>query len=368
MRTLILSTLLSITIAAPALAQTEAAPADSPVAPVAPATRAAANAATAATPATVAAEEAVSPAVDAVVVTGQRPGPGLWKVSKDDHVLWILGKYSPLPKQMSWRSAQAERILLESQELINPPEGGFSISVSGPVSAFKVLTMLPSLIGAKKNPDGATLAQVLPPELYARWLPLKKKYLGDDSDIERERPFFAAQHLFDTALDKTGLSKNDIVWSATNQLAKKNKIKITHTSVHVEVEEPKAALKDFKKSSLADQDCFAKTIERLETDVDAIRVRANAWAIGNLAVMEKLRYPDQAASCHKALLDSEALKKQPGIATIEQRQREKWLAAVEKALAANKSTFALMSVERLLDPKGYLADLQAKGYQVDKPD
>ena len=37
-----------------------------------------------------------------VVVSGKRPGPGLWKVSKDGHVMWVFALYSPLPQKMEW--------------------------------------------------------------------------------------------------------------------------------------------------------------------------------------------------------------------------------------------------------------------------
>ena len=47
---------------------------------------------------------ASEPVLEAVVVTGVQPGPGLWKVSKGEHVLWILGTLSPLPNQMQWDS------------------------------------------------------------------------------------------------------------------------------------------------------------------------------------------------------------------------------------------------------------------------
>ena len=46
-----------------------------------------------------------------VVVSGVLPGPGLWKVSKDDHVMWVLGTQAPLPRRMQWRSAQVEEVL-----------------------------------------------------------------------------------------------------------------------------------------------------------------------------------------------------------------------------------------------------------------
>ena len=56
-----------------------------------------------------------------ILVTGQRPGPALWRVSKDDHVLWIFGSYAPLPRQIDWRSQQLETVLADSQELLDTP-------------------------------------------------------------------------------------------------------------------------------------------------------------------------------------------------------------------------------------------------------
>jgi hypothetical protein len=124
-----------------------------------------------------------------ILVTGMRPGPGLWKVSKGDHVLWVFGNYSPLPKNMEWRSHEVEKILAQSQEYLSPPSAGASVGI------LKGLTLLPLAIGLKKNPDGAALRDVLPADLYARWLLLKRKYIGDDAGIERERPLFAAATL-----------------------------------------------------------------------------------------------------------------------------------------------------------------------------
>jgi hypothetical protein len=44
-----------------------------------------------------------------VLVVGKRPGPGLWRISKGDHDLWIFGTLAPLPKQMIWDTTDIEK-------------------------------------------------------------------------------------------------------------------------------------------------------------------------------------------------------------------------------------------------------------------
>lgn len=59
--------------------------------------------------------------LEAMVVRGVQPGPGLWKVSKGDHVLWILGTQSPLPKRLQWQSSEVETIIGQSQQVLMAP-------------------------------------------------------------------------------------------------------------------------------------------------------------------------------------------------------------------------------------------------------
>src|SRR5262245_43034686 len=56
--------------------------------------------------------------LETFVVSGEQPGPGLWKVSKGDHVMWVLGAYAPLPKDMIWRTKTIEARIAESQEVL----------------------------------------------------------------------------------------------------------------------------------------------------------------------------------------------------------------------------------------------------------
>src|SRR3546814_12295756 len=69
--------------------------------------------------------------MDAVVVSGVLPGPRMWRVSKGDNDLYILGTLSPLPKRMEWMSREVEDTIARSQAVIAPhsvavhSDGGF---------------------------------------------------------------------------------------------------------------------------------------------------------------------------------------------------------------------------------------------------
>ncbi len=78
------------------------------------------------------------PTLGTVLVTGEQLGPGLWKVSKGDHVLWILGTQAPLPKKMSWRATEVEKTIAQSQEVLA------DASAKVDVGFFRMLTLLPS--------------------------------------------------------------------------------------------------------------------------------------------------------------------------------------------------------------------------------
>lgn len=308
------------------------------------------------TPAT----EASEPAIEEVVVSGEQPGPELWKVSKGDHVLWILGTLTPLPEKMTWRSRHVEQVIAASQEVIT------TTSVEADIGFFQKLTLLPSVIGARKSPEGATLQEVLPADLYARWLALKARYIGRESGIEKWRPIFAAQELYSKALKKSNLTYSSVTWPVIKKIAKQNAVKITTPQLRVEIDQPRAAIKEFKKSSLDDLECFAKTLERLETDLEAMRSRANAWAVGDLEALRKLPPPDQRGACLNAIMNSQVVQ-QRGFQDMPERIRSAWMQSAEAALANNRSTFAMLSIGEMLRPDGYIARLQAKGYVVDAP-
>jgi hypothetical protein len=302
--------------------------------------------------------------IEEVLVTGQQPGPGLWKLTRPGdehgHVLWILGNYSPLPKKMQWRSREVEAVLARSQELLSPP--GIDAKV-GPLGG---ITLLPSLIGAKRNPGKAMLRETVPADLYGRWLPLKERYLRGDDDPEQWRPIFAAQALYLAALKQRGLVPYEGVWPDVERLARKARVRVITPELQVKVDKPRAAIREFKSMPLPDVECFARTIQRLESDMDLMRARANAWSVGDVETLRRLAPVARASACIGAVLESN-LARERGYSDMPQRLKEAWVEAAELALARNASTLAVLPVEEILKPDGYVARLQARGYVVTEP-
>lgn len=300
--------------------------------------------------------------LDPIVVSGVQPGPGMWKVSNGENVLWILGTVSPLPKRMQWESRDVDTVLLQAREVIWSPV----LTVKADVGFFRGMMLVPKALGARKNPDEATLQQVVPADMYARWQLLKKQYIGRNSGIEKWRPIFAATELYKEAIDDAGLTQSGITAPVVKRAIKAHDLVETSPNYELLIDDPKVALNEFRASRLDDLDCFGKTLQRIETDLDAMTLRANAWAVGDIEGLRGLPYTDQNEACIQAGMRSSVVRKRSEV-DIEAAVRAIWLKAAHKALAGNKVTFAMLPMRELLTPDGYLAELASRGYEVEAP-
>jgi uncharacterized protein YbaP (TraB family) len=301
--------------------------------------------------------------LDTVVVTGSQPGPGLWKVSKGDHVLWILGTVSPLPRDIEWRSQEVDALIAGSQEVLTGPE----IKLSTNAGFFGSLALLPSLIGLRDNPDDKHLQDVVPADSYARWTELKQRYLGRSNRVEKWRPLFAALALYDAALDKSRLTGATYVRKSVLKTAKRAHVVITTPSLELQIDQLRDAIKEFKSGSLDDSECFRKTLDRITTDLVTMTARANAWATGDIVALRKLPQSDQFAVCAAAVSETN-LARSRGMTDLDARAEKAWLDAADAALEHNASTLALLPMNHLLPQDGYLARLRAQGYAIEAPD
>lgn len=304
-----------------------------------------------------------APLLQSVTVTGEQPGPGLWKISKGDHVIWVLGTVTPLPKRMEWRSQEVEQTIAHSQEVLEAP----SAEVKVDASFFGKLMLLPSVYSARKNPDGANLQQILPPEMYARWESLKQQYFGNDRGVEYWRPIVVALKLYQKALDKAGLTNRNDINKAVFKLADKHDVKRVPVKYKLVVEHPREALDTIKQTNLHDISCLNQTLDTVQNDMGALTARANAWSTGDIQTLRGYAVNGRHESCVIAVINAD-FAEQLGLHDLPQRMEQAWLDAAEAALIRNTQTFAVLPMDQVLSQDGFLARLKAKGYSVQSPD
>ena len=312
-------------------------------------------------PAAAGADDAVR--LEALLVQGEQPGPGLWRVSRGEHELWILGTQAPLPRRMRWRATEVEALLPGSGELLSDAQVEFNTGLG----MMRSMLLVPSLLGARRNPDGQRLADLLPAELHARWTVLRDRWLRGARRYEQWRPLFAAEALYSGAIARSGMRDDGAVWKQLEKSARRQGVAVTRPTVTVTIAEPKQSLQQFRALALDDVDCLRTVVERLETDLESMRARANAWAIGDLERLRELPHPDNRRVCQEALLRANLGDGVP-LAELPGRIRAAWLQAATAALATHRRSVAVVSLRNLLAPEGYLAALREQGYSIEEPE
>lgn len=310
------------------------------------------------TQSTSAAGPATDPAtgqIEEIQIVGERPGPRLWKITRGDHVLWVLGTLNHLPRKLIWRSSEVESVIGHSQQVL-----AAAPSVSADVGPFAMVRLYFQWRSVQKTPSRTALKDWLPPPLYARFEMLKARYDPHDSRIEELRPAFAAYRLYEQALDAAGLTGRDEVEKAVLKLAAREHVPVKRTQLAVP--DPSGALKDVSAlSPSVDVKCLETTVARLETDLPTMQERARAWSVGNVQRLRQLTFPDQLEACMNALSNAPRIK-----ALFDEASRA-WDNAADSALDTDRISFAMRPIYELLAADGPLARFRARGDTVEGP-
>jgi uncharacterized protein YbaP (TraB family) len=293
------------------------------------------------------------PTIEEITVVGRYPGPPLWRVSSGQRVLWIFGDLSPVPKGLDWDPRNAERVLDRANAVVGGPR--VSAATLNPVRLFRLYRSARRLA---RNPQGATLADRMPPELYARYAALRARHLPKDDD-EELRPALAALRLLGAALDDAGLTTDSRVGKTIARKMRRSGAEEAEVLVETE---PETVLEELSKvPHEAELSCFASILTSIESDLDGMKERANAWAIGDVEALKRFDYPDSEGTCLTALLSA------GGLAEMRDELYTKWLAEAEHALATFDTSFSVLPMRQLVAADGALAELAARGYTVTAP-
>ena len=294
------------------------------------------------------------PTIEEITVVGRYPGPPLWRVSSGERVLWIFGDLTPVPKGLSWDPRNAERVLDRADAVIGP------MRIRAPTyNPIKIFRMLRAARRLSRLPGESTLSDVLPPDLYARYDTLRRRHMPDDKRGEQLRPALAALRLHGAALDDVGLTLDTGVLKTIERLMKRSDAEEAPANVETEAA---TVLEELEKVTRdAELNCFATVLTTLESDLDGMKERAEAWATGDVDALQRFDYPDAQGDCLAMLFSSS------GIKDLGDELFAKWLREAEHALATYDTTFSVLPIRELIASDGLLAQLKTRGYTVTPP-
>jgi uncharacterized protein YbaP (TraB family) len=288
--------------------------------------------------------------VDEIVVSGERAGPGLWHIQKGAAQLWIFATVSPLPKDMTWRSKQLEKIL----------DGTDQVLVAKPVEIgiARALWLLVTQRDLLMLGHGKKLKDVMPADLHARFAAQRARFTKDADKWEKYRPIIASAFLEEDALHAVGLSTRLDLAEEVRSLARKHRVRIEEfkfAGLHDVLD----ALKTLPPAT--EQKCVAASLATIETGMPRLIDRARAWATGDVQRIQSLPESAEVAQCRAAITV------EPGAGDLYTLLRQTWVNNMARHLETGGVTLAVVSMDMLIEPGGFLDALRARGYTIDSP-
>ena len=290
--------------------------------------------------------------MEVVLVLGQQPGPGLWKVSSGENLMWILGEISPYPRRVKWTSKRFENLLANSQELLLDYSGYWRADHTD----TRRLTM------AEMLPPGEKLKDLIPPELYRKFEVTARRF--DASGLEELYPFAATNRLVVNAMDAMDMKGFSARFTAA-QLARKQHLKTTYFSAPDLPFEQR--LENWQHP--ANAVCLERLVATIGDGGSGVRRLANAWSVGDIPALRQLvpvysfsRDGFRAGECAAAMHGGERQA-----AEYKRRRTQMWMNQAKRALRNNRRTMAVVPMSELFSGDGYLAALRAAGYEIEEP-
>ena len=288
--------------------------------------------------------------VDEIIVTGERAGPGLWHVHKGAAQLWILATVSPLPKDMTWRSTQLEKVLDGTDRvLVAKP---FDIGIARALWLWMTQRDL-LMVG-----HGKKLVDVMPAELHARFAAQRAKFTKDADKWEKYRPIIAAAFLEEDALHAVGLSTRLDLAEEVRSLAHKHHVRIDEFKI-AGIHDVLDALKTLPPAT--EQKCVAASLATIESGMPRLIDRARAWATGDVQRIQSLPESPEVSLCRAAITVD------PGAGDLYTLLRQTWIENMARHLETGGVTLAVVSMDMLIEPGGFLDALRSRGYTIDSP-
>ena len=272
-----------------------------------------------------------------------RPGPVLWKVSRGDSVVWIIGSLPVTPKGLAWNSARLERVIDGANVVLVRPRATLDL--------FTVIGILTHL----NLPNGRTLDRELPPDLEARFERVRALAGQKAARYARYKPVWAGLRLY-MDYEAAARMTRDEPEATVIRLAHRHHAPVRPIATY----RAKPVAKNL--ASLTDaqsQACLDDVVRDIEFASVHAAPAAQAWAHGDLKTV-RVHYAEPAFRL--------CLEQSPSFVALANQGVDDTVRAIDAALAHPGKSVAVFSLDDLLRQGGALARLRAGGASVTAPE
>ena len=160
-----------------------------------------------------------------------------------------------------------------------------------------------------QEPDKATLRELIPPDMYARWLVQRNSTSVATRAWKKCGPFGGRETL-DAAIKELQLGYGGS-WGRSGSSGKEEDSRYDPTlGFTFKTDDLRGQIKAFSREKLADEEYFTRTVELTEalSNKQVEDARARAWATGDIAKLQELPpLPDADSSCDQAIVNALAM-------------------------------------------------------------
>ena len=280
--------------------------------------------------------------VQEVVVTAQR-APVLWRLSKGDSEVWVLGVLPVMPKNQAWNSQRLDRVLAGAHVVLTQAQTSVDLR-----TAFMLMTQ-------HGLPHGQTLKAQLPPELASRFDRDSALAHIPATRFAHDKPVWAALMLWLDYNHAANLSRDEPLMTV-ERLARAHRVPVRPIGTY-QGKDMLANLLHLPKE--AAESCLADVLADIEFNEVNARPAARAWALGDIKTVHAHYAEPSLRLC---------LNQAPSWRILADRSVEDTVRAVDAALASPGKSVAIFPLGDLLRTGGALDRLRAQGVTVETPE
>lgn len=289
-------------------------------------------------------------AAEEIVVTAQRSGIPVWRVTGPTTTLVLVGSIGRVAPGTKWDPASLDRALEKADRIMFPEALNLSLGL------FSAFAILGKWRGQAKLKDGRTLQSIATPEEWARLVALRERGLLKPG-FERSHPFHLAVSLKGTIRDRRKRLPGADAY--VRRFVSKNKAKEVPLA-KVSAKELTAEL--FGSTPRDHMACLMDTVALVEAGAAGLRAReeafdrrSQAWAARRVPAALAARMDDGNRHCW------------PEGGRLDTAREASLAPTVRSLLDRREVTLAVLSLDRLAADGGILDQLVAAGFDVSGP-